>query len=157
MRYLRVRLVGAESGMGVARGRGEGEGGGNREEPTKRYKVSGIRDEQFSAPITNNTVPYTWTFDKRVDLLLSAPLTTAPKKNWEQVPKHKLRMISHQLEDLRTWARRSSTGQLRTPRREPAPAWRHRVPSTPEQHRDPTHPIPGKSSHQFLSVRNQKP
>lgn len=47
------------NGGWVARGRGYGEGGGNREEPAKRYKVSGIRDEQFSVLITNNTVPYT--------------------------------------------------------------------------------------------------
>lgn len=61
MRYLRVRPIGAESGMGVGlpEAGGYGEGGGNREEPAKRYKVSGIRDEQFSVLITNNTVPRT--------------------------------------------------------------------------------------------------
>lgn len=85
--------------MQVARGCGEEEMGRNQSKGTKfqvyEMNKSSISTVQHSGH-ANNTILNTPTFAKRVDLLLSAPLTTTKstlKKNLEQVPKQRRRMI----------------------------------------------------------------
>ena len=85
--------------MQVARDSGEEEMGRNQSKGTKSqvYEVNNSqRSTAQRSGHANNTVLNTTTFAKRIDLLLSAPLTTTKltlKKNLEQVPKQRQRMI----------------------------------------------------------------
>ena len=83
--------------MQVARGCGEEEMGRNQSKGTK-FQVYEMNKSSRStvqhSGHANNTILNTATFAERVDLLLSAPLTTkSTLKNLEQVPKQRRRMI----------------------------------------------------------------
>ena len=138
--------------MQVARGCGEEEMGRNQSKGTK-FQVYEMNKSSRStvqhSGHANNTILNTPTFAKRVDLLLSAPLTTkSTLKNLEQVPKQRRRMIIE--------PDTSILSNLWLPG-DPASAWRQRMPTTSELDQAPNRSILGKSLHHFLSVGNQSP